>query len=190
MSAPANPYEYDFEPVRGLPEALPEGEEILWQGAPDWAGFAVHALHVRLVTAYFAVLAAAQPLFAAAAAPGDKTALARAAGDAFWTAALGLVAVGLLSAFACCAAHWRGDRQVRQSAVRDCRRRGPAPPSGRGRRHRHHLKARRQGELSDAVAACAAMANVATATHAARASRWRSGGSHFGAGAAPRHRGA
>jgi len=24
------------EPVRGLPEKLPAGERILWQGMPDW----------------------------------------------------------------------------------------------------------------------------------------------------------
>ena len=26
--------DFKFEPVRGLPEALPEGEHILWQGSP------------------------------------------------------------------------------------------------------------------------------------------------------------
>ena len=26
--------DFKFEPVRGLPEALPEDEHILWQGAP------------------------------------------------------------------------------------------------------------------------------------------------------------
>ncbi|WP_041793603.1 photosynthetic complex putative assembly protein PuhB [Pararhodospirillum photometricum] len=45
--------EYDSEPVLGLPEALPEGETILWQGAPDWKSLAQRALHVRLVALYF-----------------------------------------------------------------------------------------------------------------------------------------
>ena len=27
--------DFHFEPVRGLPEALPPGELILWQGSPD-----------------------------------------------------------------------------------------------------------------------------------------------------------
>jgi hypothetical protein len=27
--------DFKFEPIRGLPEQLPEGEHILWQGAPD-----------------------------------------------------------------------------------------------------------------------------------------------------------
>lgn len=41
------------EPVRGLPQALPEGESILWQGRPGTLAFAVHAFHIRFVLAYF-----------------------------------------------------------------------------------------------------------------------------------------
>ncbi|MEO1362599.1 MAG: PH domain-containing protein, partial [Pseudomonadota bacterium] len=30
--------DFEIEPVAGLPEAPPEGEQILWQGRPDtWA---------------------------------------------------------------------------------------------------------------------------------------------------------
>lgn len=92
-------HEYDFEPIRGLPGNLPEGEKILWQGSPDWATFAVHALHVRIVTLYFAAIVIGQPL-SVAIGGGDRLALARATGDAAWTALLGLVAIGLLCAFA------------------------------------------------------------------------------------------
>ena len=49
--------EYEFEPVRGLPGALPAGERILWQGAPDWRVFARSALFTRWVALYFGVLA-------------------------------------------------------------------------------------------------------------------------------------
>jgi hypothetical protein len=49
--------EYTSEPVRGLPENLPEGEHILWQGGPKWTALAVRALHVRAVAIYFALLA-------------------------------------------------------------------------------------------------------------------------------------
>ncbi len=45
--------EHDFEPIRGLPGRLPEGETILWQGAPDWRALAVQAFHVRAVALYF-----------------------------------------------------------------------------------------------------------------------------------------
>jgi hypothetical protein len=48
--------EHEFEPIRGLPENLPQGERILWQGAPAWWPLAVGALHVRLVLTYFAFL--------------------------------------------------------------------------------------------------------------------------------------
>ncbi len=43
------------EPVRGLPEALPEDERILWQGQPGFIAFAIHVFHVRLVAAYFLI---------------------------------------------------------------------------------------------------------------------------------------
>ena len=48
--------EYDYEPVRGLPAFLPEGEHILWQGAPDWKQMVAHALHIRLVACYFVAI--------------------------------------------------------------------------------------------------------------------------------------
>jgi hypothetical protein len=48
--------EYDHEPVRGLPGALPAGEHILWQSAPDWKHLARAALHIRLSAAYFGAI--------------------------------------------------------------------------------------------------------------------------------------
>ncbi len=44
--------EYDFEPVRGLPGALPAGERLIWQGAPSWTRLACQAFHIRAVSAY------------------------------------------------------------------------------------------------------------------------------------------
>lgn len=41
------------EPVRGLPQALPEGEQLLWQASPGTLAFAIHAFHVRFVVGYF-----------------------------------------------------------------------------------------------------------------------------------------
>ena len=49
--------EYDHEPIRGLPGDLPAGEEILWQGSPEWRTFARSALYTRYIVGYFAVLA-------------------------------------------------------------------------------------------------------------------------------------
>jgi hypothetical protein len=48
--------EHDFEAVRGLPGHLPEGEHILWQGAPRWTTLAQQAFHVRAVAAYFGLM--------------------------------------------------------------------------------------------------------------------------------------
>ena len=48
--------DFNFEPIRGLPEKLPEGEHILWQGSPDFRRLAREALGVRWIMAYFAIL--------------------------------------------------------------------------------------------------------------------------------------
>lgn len=48
--------EFDFEPVQGLPENLPEGERLRWQGAPTLGGLALRAFHVRKVALYFGLL--------------------------------------------------------------------------------------------------------------------------------------
>jgi len=47
----------DIEPVKGLPEEPPEGERILWQGAPSTWALAQDALWVRWVMGYFVFLA-------------------------------------------------------------------------------------------------------------------------------------
>jgi len=44
--------------IRGVPHALPEGEHILWQGAPEAAAIATHVFHWRLVAAYFGAMLA------------------------------------------------------------------------------------------------------------------------------------
>lgn len=46
------------EPVPGLPGALPDGENIIWQGAPQSRALAIHAFHIRFVAAYFALVGA------------------------------------------------------------------------------------------------------------------------------------
>ncbi|MEO1407968.1 MAG: photosynthetic complex putative assembly protein PuhB, partial [Pseudomonadota bacterium] len=43
----------DAEPVRGLPEALPEGETMLWQGQPSATGLLFGAFRLRWIIAYF-----------------------------------------------------------------------------------------------------------------------------------------
>ena len=41
------------EPIRGLPEMLPEGEFILWQGQPHWWALAKDSLNLWWVAGYF-----------------------------------------------------------------------------------------------------------------------------------------
>ncbi len=50
--------EYEIEPIPGLPEPLPSGEHILWQGAPGWWALARGAFHLRALAWYFAALIA------------------------------------------------------------------------------------------------------------------------------------
>jgi hypothetical protein len=49
-------HEHDFEPARGLPEALPDGEVLLWQGSPDWRDLARRVFHVRKLVLYFSAI--------------------------------------------------------------------------------------------------------------------------------------
>lgn len=48
--------EHEFEPVPGLPEQLPAGERLLWQGAPTFQGIAFRVLHVRAIAIYFGLV--------------------------------------------------------------------------------------------------------------------------------------
>lgn len=49
--------DYAIEPVTGLPETPPEGEQILWQGRPDWFRLSWEALSLPWVAGYFVFLA-------------------------------------------------------------------------------------------------------------------------------------
>ncbi len=81
---------------RGLPERLPDGERLLWQGAPDWRVLARHAFHLRGLALYFGVIVAY--CFGSAALGG--TPLAGAAVSAAKLAGLALVPIGFLAAYA------------------------------------------------------------------------------------------
>ena len=49
-------HEHEFEAAHGLPEALPTGERVLWQGRPATWQLACDALHIRAVLVYFSLL--------------------------------------------------------------------------------------------------------------------------------------
>ncbi|MGE0097355.1 MAG: photosynthetic complex putative assembly protein PuhB [Hydrogenophaga sp.] len=53
-------HEHEFEAAPGLPEPLPRGERLIWQGSPDWRMLAIHAFHVRKLALYFMAMLALQ----------------------------------------------------------------------------------------------------------------------------------
>ena len=89
-------HEHEFEPERGLPEALPRDERVLWQGSPSWRMLALRAFHVRKLTLYFAGLMLVRGLVAwtDGATPGDALL------SALWLLPLALLALGLLTLMA------------------------------------------------------------------------------------------
>ena len=88
--------DFDFEPVRGLPQLLPKGERMLWQGAPRWQDLAVHAFHVRKVIWYFAGLS----LLAGALRFAEGESLAMAIRPFQWLMPMGLIASAMLCGLA------------------------------------------------------------------------------------------
>lgn len=46
-------HEHEFEAQLGLPEKLPTGEHILWQGAPHWKSLGAEVFHLRSLSIYF-----------------------------------------------------------------------------------------------------------------------------------------
>ncbi len=88
--------EHDYEPVRGLPERLPPGEEVLWQGAPNWRALARRAFHADKVALYFALLL----LWQAAVVFGQGRPPAELVSAAMWYVPMGAIAAGILAFFA------------------------------------------------------------------------------------------
>ena len=84
--------EYESEPIPGLPGLLPKGENIIWQGSPNWRVLARTAFHTRLVAGYFAALtvfALGNALWHGVTGPADLSGVAI-------TLAGAVVGVGLL----------------------------------------------------------------------------------------------
>jgi hypothetical protein len=88
--------DFEFEPVRGLPALLPEGERLLWQGAPRWSSLAIRGYHVRKVAVYFSLLV----LYRVAVGIHDSHTLAAIALSCAFLITLGAVATGVLSLLA------------------------------------------------------------------------------------------
>ena len=88
-------HEHEWEAAPGLPSALPAGERVVWQGAPDWQRLAIHAFHVRKAALYFALMLAVQAINLTA--PDSGTGMKPLAEVAWkpWVVAAGLYALAL-----------------------------------------------------------------------------------------------
>ena len=86
--------DFKFEPVRGLPEALPEDEHILWQGVPNPLRLAKDAWSLNWVLGYFVALAAIRVIIVS---PDMSLTAAMAQGIPFLFAGgvVGLILIGL-----------------------------------------------------------------------------------------------
>jgi len=88
--------DYEFEPQPGLPEPLPKGEHVLWQGAPRWRALVAHVLPIRLIAAYFSLLAIWRGVEDAA----GGASLSATAAHAFPILLVGLVPIALMVIYA------------------------------------------------------------------------------------------
>ncbi len=88
--------EHEIEPVNGLPEALPNGETMLWQGAPVWQQLAIRVFHVRKIAVYFLLLIGAHIAFGVA----DGATLSKILTGSAWLALLGAVSIAILGTLA------------------------------------------------------------------------------------------
>ena len=83
--------DFKFEPIPGLPEALPKGEEILWQGRPSALRLAREAYALPWVAAYFVLLCVWRIGVSSTEVP-----LGAAVAHAIPFAVIGVVACGIL----------------------------------------------------------------------------------------------
>jgi len=88
--------EHEFEAQPGLPEKLPKGESILWQGAPDFKAVALRVFHLRALAIYFGILLA-YSLFSGIYDGNDLASLGM---SMFWMAVLSATCLGLVAYFA------------------------------------------------------------------------------------------
>ncbi len=88
--------EYEYEPVHGLPEELPEGEQIVWQGAPTWRALARRVFRVHALALYFSILIALHAAYQWSQG-ADPAGLVS---SITWQLSLAAVALGILSLLA------------------------------------------------------------------------------------------
>lgn len=89
MNVSHNGHEHELEPQHGLPERLPAGERILWQGSPDANMLARGAFHLRTLAVYFVLLLA----LAAGTSWSEGAGLPQVLSSLTWPAVLAAVAL-------------------------------------------------------------------------------------------------
>jgi hypothetical protein len=87
-----NGREYELEAQYGLPENLPEGEHVIWQGSPDAWRMAKEVFYIRPVIAYFLFLMIYSVFDGIALEHTNRTIVISAA----WMFALSVVCIGLV----------------------------------------------------------------------------------------------
>jgi len=88
--------EHELEAVPGLPEPLPVGERVLWQGTPDWKRLALEAFHVKRVALYFVFMLALQAVLIWDSADSLRDNLM----PLVWSSSMAIIALSLLAATA------------------------------------------------------------------------------------------
>lgn len=96
MTIESHGHEHEMEPQYGLPEHLPAGETIRWQGSPEFKAMALRVFHVRKVAVYFAALLALRAVLVAS----DGGSLTDALFALAWPLPLALTALVALTALA------------------------------------------------------------------------------------------
>ena len=85
--------EYEYEPLTGLPEQLPDGEEIVWQGVPRWTALANRVFQVRTLALYFTLLVVVQVIYKLM----DGASVQHMFAGMAWQLSLAAVSLGLLA---------------------------------------------------------------------------------------------
>ena len=93
---PTAGHEHEFEAAPGLPELLPAGEHLLWQGSPSWQVLARRAFHLRKLMVYFAIILGLRGAFVLSDGGSAVDALRSMA----WLLPLAAIALGILAALA------------------------------------------------------------------------------------------
>lgn len=85
--------EHEFEAQLGLPEKLPKGETILWQGVPDFKAVALRVFHMRALSIYFGILLG----YRLVSGLYDAEAFASVAMSMLWMSLLSAICLGLVA---------------------------------------------------------------------------------------------